>query len=135
MSYKNSYESETVRIKVLYNENHHVDKVKMRMNSGYSTRADLLAGLKFLEKNGFVLNKRHEGQLTLEEIAKYRGVVGTISIKPDVKFTLVDDPSVAELSIDSYGLVDANFYLHDVINYMVDFLVAFQYFYNPHEYK
>lgn len=135
MSYKNSYESETVRIKVLYNENHHVDKVKIRMNSGYSTRADLLAGLKFLEKNGFTLNKRHKGQLTLEEIEKYRGVVGTISINPDVKFTLVDDPSVAEISIDNYGLVDANFYLHDVINYMVDFLVAFHYFYNPHEYK
>lgn len=135
MAYKNSYESETIRIKLLYNDKHHVDKVKIRMNSGYSTRSDLLAGLKFLEKNGFVLNKRHEGQLTLEDIERYRGVVGTISVTPEVKFTLVDDPSVAEISIDSYGIVDANFYLHDTINFMVDFLVAFHYFYNPQEYK
>lgn len=135
MAYKNSYESDTVRIKILYNDEHRVDKVKMRLNRGYSTREDVLAGLKFLEKNGFTLNKRHKGQLTLEAIEHYRGVVGVVSINEDVKFTLVDDSSVAEISIDSYKLVDANFYLHDVINYMVDFLVAFHYFYNPQEYK
>lgn len=134
MAYKVSYDSETVRVKVLYNGKHEVDKVKIRMNNGYATKEDVVGGLKFLEKQGFKLNKRHEGRPTLAQLEEYRGYVGRVTLEDGVTFTFVDAHNAPELTIDNIGMVDADFYRNETINYMVDFLVAFHYFNNPQEY-
>lgn len=135
MAYKVGYDSETVRVKVLYSNKHTIDKVKIRMNSGYATREDVIGALKFLEKQGFKLNKRHKGRLTLEKLEHYRGHVGDVILPNGASFIFVDSHSANELSIDNIGIVDEAFYTNETINYMVDFLVAFHYFNHPHEYK
>lgn len=131
MAFKVSYDSETVRIKLLYNEQYGLEKVKFRLNSGMAFKSDVLKGLEFLRLQGFILDKRHQGRLTLEEIAEFKGKTGIVQVTDKVELLLHDKPSTKEISIDSVGIVDKDFYLNNEINYMVDFLVAFQHFYNP----
>lgn len=131
MAFKVSYDSETLRIKLLYNEQYGLEKVKIRLNSGMAFKSDVVKGLEFLRLQGFVLDKRHQGRLTLEEISAFKGKTGIVQVTDKVKLLLHDKPSSKEISIDSVGIVDKDFYLNNEINYMVDFLVAFQHFYNP----
>lgn len=125
------YKSETVRFKILYGEQYNVEKIKLHLNKGFVTRGDVFTGLKFLERQGLHINKRHPKRLTVERIQEFLGQTCEFEISPHVRISLVDDDRLEEITIQNVGVIDNNFILDEGINHLVDFLVVFFAYYNP----
>ena len=131
MAYKVEYKSETVRFKLLYGEYNNVEKIKLHINKGFVTGKDVRTGLKFLERQGLHINKRHPKRLTVERIQEFLGKTCEFEITPNVKVSLVDDDRLDEITIQNVGVIDNKFILDEGINHLVDFLVVFFAYYNP----
>lgn len=130
MAHKVEYNSETVRIKLLYGEQYNIEVVKLHLHHGFVSKQDISTGLKFLARQGINIDKRHPNRLTLEEINQYVGQVGEFEVVPGVWVAVVDDDTLDEITVKNVGLIDHEFILNDGINHLVDFMVAFYGYYN-----
>lgn len=129
MSYNVEYKSETVRIKLMYDEGARLLKIKVDMNRGFVQRDELYQGLKFLNKQGLGISKEHAQRKSYEEIIKYVGQVTEVNMSEHVTITIGDDTNYDRVTVTHVGLIDQEFIDEGGINLIVDVVVAFYGYY------
>lgn len=120
MSYRVEYKGETSRIKLYYSDSHRLEKVKLLMNNGMVHRSDVYNGLKFLERQGLVLSKRHARRVSEEQLKNYIGVNEIVDFGNNVKIGIYSSSNNPDIVIANDGVVTNEFLDNDGLNIMID---------------